>query len=643
MRKWIIGFTAIFLGLLAFNVIPEIRGGWGWRWPYQKPSEWTSVIILLGLLVIYLASVWLIRSRQLPIWIGLSCSVLAGFVLALGIQNIRDDPFFMLFSHTVSPVQTGASTVSVQFMGKDRTDTTLKNWPDVMRESDEKNIIHFSTSPPGQALIHRWLAELIDPIDTVSRPLSMSLRSYQCSTSEVMEYERGELVSAGIGMLMPLWAALAVIPVFFAAFYLTDDRQVSLRIAQWMPLVPSLLLFAPTWNTLYPFLATTAFAFLILSLNSRKIRYSFLAGMVMSVTTFLNFSLFPLLALFGLFALGYWFFIIRSEDASLAWRWIVKIGVWFGLGLSTIWVVFALYSGVTPIDIMQVTFDQHLDIERDYATWLILHPYDLLMFTGWPIAILAVISLVYGISRLRSNHLLNRVEILALSTAITIIILDLTGITRGESARIWLFFTPFLLLAASKFFERSSQWDFPLLFAQAGTVAVMGAVLPVVAFDMNPLVEHPRTDIATLDHLEMRPLDFEFSSNTYEGEFDLSGYRFIADPANQRITVEFLWEGNKQVERPYQFEVIATADDNGVIRQSEPYRWYPQSGNYLTTCWQQGDQVHDVIIIDVPLVSQPVVWELSVRAIDVRTEDIALITQNGEAIDKVTLGGINYP
>ena len=644
MRKWIIGFTTIFLLFLAFNIIPEMRGGWGWRWEYQKPSNWTSIFILVLILLIYLIGVWWIRSRERLLWVGLLWSIAAGFALAVGIQNVRDDPMFMLFSHTVSPVQTGASTVAVQFLSKDGVDESLQNWTDVMHRSDEKNIIHFSTSPPGQPLIHYWIADLFEAVESVSRPLSMALRPYQCSTPDVMEYQRGEIVSAGFGMLMPLWAAFAVIPVFFAAFYLTDDRQVSLRLAQWMPLVPSLLLFAPTWNTLYPLLVVTSFVFFLHSLTRRKIVSAFFAGIAMSLTTFLNFSIFPLFALFGFFTLGYWYFVARKEDSELTWRWIVKIGFVFGLGLSSIWAIFAIYSGVTPFDIMQVTFDQHLDIKRNYYIWLLLHPYDLLMFTGWAIALMAILALIYAIKRIRSKQPLSKVDILALSTAITIISLDLTGITRGESARIWLFFTPFLLLSTGEFFVKHlNRWDIPLLTTQAGTVAIMGAVLPVVAFDMNPLVESPRTDVLSLDHLEMRPLDFIFKSETYEGEFDLSGYRFIADPTNQRITVEFLWEGVKQVERPYQFEVVATADDNGVIRQSEPYRWYPQGGNYLTTCWQKGDQIHDVIIIDVPAVSQPVVWELTIHAIDLRTNEIALIYLGEENVGEATLGGINYP
>jgi hypothetical protein len=79
------------------------------------------------------------------------------------------------------------------------------------------------------------------------------------------------------------------------------------------------------------------------------------------------------------------------------------------------------------------------------------------------------------------------------------------------------------------------------------------------------------------------------------------------------------------------------------MRQSEPYEWYPQGGNYLTTCWRQGDQIHDVIIIDVPPVSQPVVWNLTLRVVDLRTGDVAEVRDAAGRTNTATLGGINYP
>ncbi len=636
MRKWISGFTAIFLILLAFDIVPQLRGGWGWQWPYQEPAEWTPVILLVVLLAIYLAGVYVIRTRFQHTALALLWSIVAGLGLGLGVQNVRDDPLFMLFSHTVSPVQTGASTVAVQFMAEDGVEETLGQWPDVMVEAKAKTITHFTTSPPGQALIHHWLAETTDSLGAISRPVSMALRPYQCSTLPVMQYERGEMVSAGWGMLMPLWAALAVIPLFFAARVLTEDADTAVRVAQWWPLVPSLLLFAPTWSTFYPVLVTAALAFLIAGLKRRCWYYWFISGFWMSIATFLNFAVLPVLAFLGFVTLGYWFFIARQTGTT--WRWPVWVGMCFAGGLSIIWIVFGLYSGNTPLDILQVSFDQHLDIERNYFVWLVLHPYDLLMFAGWPLAALGLWGLWRAVRHLQRHESLTMLDILALSLVLTIVSLDLSGITRGESARIWLFFVPLVLLVGAEALKRAPQWDMPLLVMQAASVAVMGAVLPVVAFDMNPRPDGPRTDVPYLDFAEFSPVNADFYSKQYDGRFQLVAYRFVADPTQQQLTIELQWLGDAPTERPYLFEFVAyaTNDIDGEI-VSEPFRWYPQNGNYLTTCWQSDEYIHDVVVMPLPPVSQPVVWDLFLQVYDERTGDRAV------ADVPVNLGPIPYP
>ncbi len=638
MRKWVLSFTAIFLWLLAFNWAPQLRGGWGWNWPYQKPSAWGPVVVLALVVGIYIGGVWLIRRVTQRVWIALCWAILAGFVVALAVQNVRDNPFFMLFSHTVSPVQTGASTVAVQYFGEDGADETLKNWPDVMRDAEEKTITHFTTSPPGQALIHYWLATWMDSVEPVSQPVNMALRPYQCSTSSVMRYERGEIVSAGLGMMMPLWAGLAVLPIFLVAREFTGQPDAARRIAQWWPLVPSLLLFAPTWSTFYPFLTAGALAFLVIGLNRRRLYYSSFAGLVMSVATFLNFAVLPVLGLLGLYTLLYAYF--QREK----WYWPIMVGLWFALGLGSVWVIFWLHTDLTPLDILEVTFEQHLDIERNYFIWLLLHPYDMLMFAGWPLAALGMWGLWRAMRSIRRNENIEQVDMLVLSLVLIILILDLTGITRGESARIWLFFVPFVLLSGARLFQQQPNWDMPLLIGQGVSVVVMGTVLPVVTFDMKPPVEGPRTDIDRLERFEFRPVDVVFESNEYEGRFRLQGYRFVADPARRAITIEFAWEGDQQVERPYRFEVTIYGgnrfDDLIIV---PPYHWYPQDGNYLTTCWQRGEQIYDVEVIELPVVSAPVEWKLELRAVDEVTGDTMQVIANGRVSTAVTLGPIPYP
>ena len=233
MRKWILAFTAIFLALLAFNMIPELRGGWGWRWPYEAPENWTPSLILVGLLMIYVVGVTALRYWKTPTSASLIWAILGSVILTGGVLNIHDNPRFLLFTRTLSPVQTGASAVAVRVMEREGVKATLEDWPDFMREA-ETDYIHFTTSPPGQPLLHYWTAQGFEKLGAISEPVSMALRPYQCSDLEIMRYSRGELTSVGlVGMLMPLWAGLAVIPIFLTARALVNDGSADSRVSQW--------------------------------------------------------------------------------------------------------------------------------------------------------------------------------------------------------------------------------------------------------------------------------------------------------------------------------------------------------------------------------------------------------------------------
>jgi hypothetical protein len=310
------------------------------------------------------------------------------------------------------------------------------------------------------------------------------------------------------------------------------------------------------------------------------------------------------------------------------------------------WAVFWLYAGHSPLEILRVSLEEHRAIaSKSYLAWLILHPYDVYLFAGWPLVGLAGWGMWRAVRRWRSKAPLDGVDLLALSLLITWTILDISGSVQGENARILIFLAPFLLVTGIPLPGKSPYWDLPLLCAQAATVAVLAAVLPVVPLDLNPQVRQPRSDVPTLMGLEPRSANALFSSNRYQGRFRLESYRFVADPAAQAITLELNWRGAERVERPYRFELIAYAENeiDGEI-QSEPYRWYPQNGNYLTTCWRDGDYIRDVIVMHLPPVSMPVVWNLHLRAVDERTGDVMRVAlPDGTSTANVTLGPVNYP
>jgi len=639
MRIIILLITIIFLGALAWDVYPPLRGGGGWQWAYELPLTWDGVWILALILAGYLLSVGIFRRMKIGIFATIFWTILATSILGVAVVGVRGDAGFLLFTRTVSPVQTGASTIAVDFMARDGVSNTLRNWTEVMRQALPANIIHFTTSPPAQALLHVGVANLTHSWTD----LSMTLRPYQCSNQTIMRYTTGEINAVGIiGMLMPLWMALGAIPFYGVAKMLTSDQKLALRLLQWYPLIPTMLLFLPTWNSIYPPLCLFAFWGLLYALKSNGIQSivgAILAGLVMSFTTFLNFAVLPIILFFGLFTLSYCLFISRKFLRA------VWIGLWFGLGLSAVWIGFFIITGLTPFDIFAVTFDAHKDlVQRNYWEWLILHPYDTLIFVGLPIVGLffwAIAKIIRDRKNGFSAH-----TIMALSMLITLVLVNISGIVQGENARILSFYAPFLLLAGGIIFiPKKRTWDMPLLGAQSLTVLIMASVLAVVPLDLNPMPTAPRTDFYTMTGMDWLPVNAQFSSDVYRGNFMLVGHRFIADPTQKNITLETQWQGGAQIERPYLFEIIAYAEnevDGKII--TAPFRWYAQFENYLPTCWKSGETVLDINIIPLPEVSAPVIWHLELRAIDERTGDVMrVMLEDGTESDRVVLAPVRYP
>lgn len=637
--KWILAAAiTLFLGILALDLYPGLRGGAGWQWTYLLPENWTAVVLLALILIVYVAGALPLRVK--PARLTLIWAFIGSIIITYAVVGVRGDVGFLLFTRTVSPVQTGGSALAVRLMAEEGADVTLRRWTDVMQAVYEANLIHFTTSPPGQPLLHHWLGEVFDSpvLQPFSQPVSMGLRPYQCSDEQVMRYTRGEILSAGFGMLMPVLAALAVFPLYIVAVDLTGDALAARRLVVWWALVPTIASFAPTWNTVYPALCILSFALLLRGLVRRRMSYIVLGGVVMSLATFLNFAMLPILLVFGLFGIGFWL-IHKTSFLNM-----LSAGIWFGVGLLSVWVIFGLYSGFTPLDILRVTFDSHNQlVQRDDAlAWLILHPYDVALFVGLPLMALAVWGIWKAFQTLRKGEPPEPVDVMALSMGITLLVVNLLGLVQGENGRILSFYAPFLLLSGAKLFHTNAHHpDLPLLPVQALTVLVMAAVLYVVPLDMNPQPTAPRTDIATLGDLPFIPANMPFESNQYVGEFNLVEYRYIGDPAAQAITYEFVWEGSTPTERPYQFELLATASNelDGEIT-AEPFRRSPQAGNYLTTCWRGGERVRDVIVLPLPPVSMPVVWEVELRAVDQRTQDTMIVNAQNES---TRLQSVKYP
>src|SRR5258708_8752146 len=295
----------VFCLLLALNWIPELRGDFGWRWPYAMP-DWARLLPLILTVAVYVIGAVCIRSTRLL----LAWCFLGAVGIPLASLYLLGDPLYLLAPRTLSGQATGPHMAGVEI--KDLA-FTASHWPEIMPTYYQPRVhpmmsVHIALSPPGLPIFYYFLNRLFDHLPTLSDLLGMPLRYFQCQDYAIMAYSNAALAIAWFGILMPIWPCLAVFPLYRAAGGGNPGRLA----AMWWPLVPSLAMFTPVWNTFYPFLALGAFLALragLCGLESppprrfKTFAYLVLSGAFLSFATFANVSIIPFIGFLGFYTL----------------------------------------------------------------------------------------------------------------------------------------------------------------------------------------------------------------------------------------------------------------------------------------------------------------------------------------------------
>ncbi len=618
----IIALISSLLALfLAFDVIPFLRGGFGWQWPYV-PAMLGRIVSLVSATSIYVVGGWLLlkqgaRSRLLLLWGLLGAAILPLAVIAVRSDNVA----YELFVRTASGVTTGPHLAAAEM---DWSSGAWRDWPSVMN-SYEGRSVHVRLGPPGLPMFYGLVNAFFDANPSLADPLYRALVPWQCNNWNLLAYSPGEWASAWFGMLMPFWAALAVFPLFEVGKRLIGDRA---RLAVlWWPLVPSLVMFVPTWNTLYPLLSLLAFWLLLAGLDRPRGAWHFLAaGLVTGLLTFANFSLIPLVGFLGIYILLYERYD-RATGELFQWQRLTYIALWLTLGISIPWFLYWLVSGLTPLDLLRVAMDSHLDLDRPYLPWLWLHLWEWALMTGIPLIVLWLLSI-------RQRH--DRGFILSMALLLTMILLLLSGTARGETGRVWLFFAPFVLIAAAG--SLGSAGESPgaagrswlvVSVGQAALMIALAATWDVInAPDMSPPPESPPVWAASRQ-----------ANASFNNSFRLTGWD--AEVNGNTIQLHLDWQGMAQMTIPYWFSALLVRPDGAPVADSVV--WQPDETRYPTTCWKPGETVGDTIVLPLPPSATAGDWWVSLAAfadVNKPEERLSVTAADGTSDTQVGLGPI---
>jgi hypothetical protein len=609
----ILAACLLFCLIFALDLIPGLRGDFGWRWPYEIPN-WPRLLPAVVVVFVYIAAANRIKHPAVVMLWGFMGAV----AIPIACLYLLDDPFYLLVTRTLSGLATGTHMAGTEIRNATQT---ARDWPQIMptflQEGKHSMMsVHVALSPPGLPLFYHALNRLLEAVPALADPLGMALRSQQCHNYAIMAYSNAQLASAWVGVLMPVWAALTVLPLYFAGGRLA---------ALWWPLVPSLALFTASWNIVYPLLAICAYLLLSHGLRpyltfqpqaverencgadtgTRRLLLIIGSGVLVSLATFANISTFPLIGFLGIYTALVFFKrwnthreTIKTIGASLL------IGALFLMGLSSVWVVYYIVSGVTPLAILNQALGQHLTLDRPYLPWIYLHLYDLALFTGLPVVLLALAAIVRGLP-LRRRFDVAALDPLGVALALTLIVLALSGTARGETGRVWMFFVPFILILAAKFTSpphspslRSGEGEVEatgspapnskeraggkvkllITITQAVFLLTLVAFLRTVGTELTPPPTQPKGEQASVDPLPVPA--------TFAGSFVLVGWR--GTPDKDGIDLTLSWRADRRASVPYYLSALIVDPDGNAI--SPANNWQPFDTRYPITCWSP-DQV----------------------------------------------------
>ncbi len=634
----IVVLSLVWAVLLALNIIPQLRGDFGWRWPYAVPPAVSRVwpfVISLGMYLLGTKGLF----RRSSAWGLLGWAILGGVVLTLTGLAVAYDPFYQLYSITIGLAGGGwhyaASHIS------DLGDT-LRRWPEYMPEAVQTVSSHLGIAPPGAVVVY-WVAnQLMALFPGLANLLGQPLRAAQCHQFRLLDYTNAQFASAWLGLLTPLWASLTVFPLYTYGRRMFGEGPARWAVV-WWPLVPSLLMFTPTPYTLYPF-----FSIIILGLTLEGLQHDrptrlLFAGLLTSAMMFVTFAFTALVLIAGLLALGlYW-----TRPTRRPWHWPFRMGIWFGLGLAGVWAGFYGLTGVGVWDILREARAAHLGLERPYWPWLVLHLNDFFMFTGWPLTLLAGWGAWQTLKRLRARGQPPAPgEALTLATFSAVVALDLAGVFRGETGRILLFLSPALLLAAAATFAKDpapTRLGWGVTATQAVMACVMVLFLRVISSEFNtpppapPVVQSPTRSGFSSEALFENALRLESFAGQVVNRTDATGQ---SQPA---IELWLDWRSTGQVDVPYYLSFIAVTPDGQALPAAELQQ--PFGGAYPTTCWLPASGLIR-LQADVPVsaTSAPGDWWISLALVNAQTDAKAQVRwPDGSTDDQVGLGPFSSP
>jgi hypothetical protein len=396
--------------------VERLNGLSYWTWPWRDLSLGRAVLFMS---LPFLPLIWVLRqingelaSKKVGVLLG--TLVLINF--SMQIAAIAVDPRSLSLVKDIV-----LSRASTNFYSAALEISSVRDW--LAQFHNASLGIHSGTHPPGPILYYYALIRLFGP-------------------------DHGAIVG---GYLVGFTGSLGAIVMYFFSGLWTSDILSRLLACALYVMLPALILFFPIFDQVYPICSMLLILLWIRALNGTGWWSAAFLGVVLFVSTMLAYGLLTIGAFLAMYAL---LLLLRDgKDHTHGWRIIecgmLSLGVFVALHFA-LWLITgynAFYSWQSSefraalIDARY--FANYVRPYSRYSRIIIFGPYDFFLGAGmlaFPLLALYVSRVVRDFNKERSHIVLS---VLGLAT---ILIVDLTGLLPSETARLWLFMQPLIVV-----------------------------------------------------------------------------------------------------------------------------------------------------------------------------------------------------
>jgi len=413
IRLIVLVSVAVVLGLLVLLHVAGLNGPWYWTWGWRRlPAARLYATLLVAAAPFFVAQ-WVHVLRRGRTALAILLLMSAAFlmqVLALMNQN----PSLSVDSLRKRVTYNVASPTVTSYFLDSLTFTNLPDWladyPDRLRGFQG----HSRNKPPGPILYH------VAVIKTLGF---------------------GVGATTWAGLLIGLLATLSIPATYWFICTLVRDKEAAFGGASLMALSPSLLLFLPQFDQTYPVLACLALTSWVHALRSR----SFASGALFGITIFvISFFAYHLLVI-GAFVAAWG---IRTAVRGRAEAWAVVKQAAIGSGVVVaLYVLLWIATGFDPVATFSTALANQEEaarqLARPYPATVLFDLTDFALGAGW---MAGVLSLYFFVA---TRHRRRRACFVPAGICVgQIVLVAATGLVTTETARVWTFLVPLLLVPA---------------------------------------------------------------------------------------------------------------------------------------------------------------------------------------------------